>query len=125
MAAGLTPIELAQIRADLGELMPDTCYILSNSGTIDAVGSPVESWGTAGTASCRLDFGNAGSEKVSGGEIVPFQVGVLTVPYTTTITTNSRVSHNSIQYNVTAVNDDNSWLGCKQATLTRIPARSA
>ncbi len=47
MSIGLTARELAQMRADIEDLFPDTCDILSVAYTADSEGGFAEAWGTA------------------------------------------------------------------------------
>lgn len=51
----LTASELAQLRADVSELLPDTCRI-ERPTTGNTNGYPTETWGTAvASAACRFD----------------------------------------------------------------------
>ena len=45
MSIGLTARELAQMRADIEDLFPDTCDILSVAYTSDSEGGFAEAWG--------------------------------------------------------------------------------
>ena len=124
MTHGLSAIELAQIRSDCGELLPDTGYILSLTRTSDGAGGWTETWGTAtgGTVSCRMDFAKPyGHESVANASLTPFKSGVLSLPYDTTITEANRFELNSSVYSVTAVNNNQSWMGIKRASVERVP----
>ena len=109
MSSNLTAAELTSMRADVATLMPDTCNIMSLSSVADGYGGQTETWGTATAGvACRVDP-YRGSEALAGGAIQPFNTYVLTVPYTTTITTAQRVQHGSETYNNTSVDQDKSW----------------
>jgi hypothetical protein len=119
---GLTTSELAQIRADCNELLPDTGYILTVTRASDSAGGWTESSGTAGTISCRLDFQKPyGKETLANASLTPFKNGVLSMPYDTVITTDNQVSTNGVIYNVTGVNDSQSWIGIKRCSVERVP----
>lgn len=119
MAIGLSAEELSQIREDLDDLLPDTAYILTKTKTPDGEGSFTETWGTAGTASCRLDFLQPGKETVIADSLKPFQVGVLTLAYDKTIAATQRVEVNNIQYTVQGRNLNQSWIGVRRVAVQR------
>jgi hypothetical protein len=76
-------------------------------------------WGTAGTAYCRLDA-QAGNEQVQGASIRPTFSYVLTVPYGTTIEENYRVVFGTTTYTVTSIDANKSWSACVRAYLERL-----
>ena len=121
----LTAREVAQMRADAEELMPDTCTILSVAYTSDGEGGMTEAWGTA-TASvkCRLDFITShlsmGREVVVGGAVQPYTSAVLSLPYDTVITPANRVTVNGDTFAVKSVNDGQSWIIAVRARLERV-----
>ena len=53
----LSAAELAVIRADIANMLPDTGFILEQAYTHDGMGGMTETWGTAtgGTVVYRLD----------------------------------------------------------------------
>ena len=117
---GLSAAELTQIRSDIGELLPDTGYILSLSQDQDTSGGLVDTWGTAGTADCRVDY-QRGREATAGGAIVPFQKAVISMAYDKTITPAYRVKIGGDTFSVEAVNEGQSWIGVKRITAELIP----
>ena len=125
MSIGLTTAELASIRSDVADLMPDTCIIITVSATADVFGG--HTLGTAaaagGTVNCRLDAKiintlRASESKAAGG-IQPFHQFILTVPYDTTITTNNQVQKGTEVYNVISVDADKSWKGAVRVVVER------
>lgn len=124
MSNGLTAAELAQIREDIADLLPDTCHILAITRTSDGAGGWTE---TAGTISggtfvpCRLDFISPGKEAKAGGAVQPYKTGMLTMAYDKTITTANQVKIGSDIYNVIGVNTSQSWIGCKRCAVERVP----
>lgn len=110
--------ELAQLRTDLTDTLPDTCNILSLSRTSDSQGGWSESWSTASTAiACRLDF-IGGGEAVTAGALVPFTRAIVTLPQSATVTAQNRIEHGGNTYTVQAVNVG-SWLGVKRASVEK------
>jgi SPP1 family predicted phage head-tail adaptor len=111
--------ELAELRAAILDLLPDTCDILSVSRAPDGHGGSTDTWTTASAAvKCRLDY-RTGQEVVSGGAIQSYQAEVLTVPYNTVITTASRVSYGGALYNVLSVSEG-SLIAVKRVSLEKL-----
>lgn len=120
MSIGLTARELAQMRADIEDLFPDTCDILSVAYTSDSEGGFAEAWGTA-TAGvhCRIDY-RSGTERMTGGAIQPYSKAVLSIPYNTTISKTNRVKSGSYTWAIVSLNDGQSWQAVKRAELERV-----
>lgn len=112
--------ELTALRAELESLtLPDTCAILSRTLSVDTMGAPVETWGTAtASVACRLDH-KQGGEQIQGGAIQPHYSFTLTLPYDTTITAANRVKHGGVTYSVKAVSSG-SLLACLRCELEKI-----
>jgi hypothetical protein len=112
--------ELDDLRDELiVQVMPDTCYILSRTLSVDTMGAPVETWGTASyNVACRLDH-TKGNEVISGGAIQPYYAYMLTVPFGTSITSLNRVKHDSITYSVKSVSSG-SYVACLRCELEKI-----
>lgn len=121
MSNGLTAAELAQIRADIGELFPDTCTILSKGGTINAQGDYLDTWGTASSSvPCRVDE-KTGKEVLTGGAIVPYQKVTISMAYNATITEANRIVVNGGTFSIQAVNNEQSWAGVKRIDAEKLP----
>ena len=119
MSIGLTVKELAQMREDIEDLMPGVCDILSVAYTSDGEGGMAETWGTAlANVACRLDY-RSGSEKVTGGAIQSYSKAVLSLPYTTTISTKNRIQIGAYIWSVKSVNEGQSWDVVRRAELER------
>jgi len=122
MTQGLTNKELAQIRADIAGLLPDTCNILEVTRTSDGAGGWTEAWGTAtADVPCRLDFRTYGKEVNTAYALTPYKSGIISMEYDETITTANRILLNSVEYNITGVNDNQSWIGVKRVSVERVP----
>ncbi len=112
MNHGLTDAELAQIRADVESLLPDTCDILSKTETIDSAGGFTTTWAVSSeNVICRMDY-SSGVEQIAGGGLKPFTKMELYVPYDTTVTNENRVRWNGADYTINNVNG-NTWMGLK------------
>jgi len=90
----LTSDELAQLRADLEDLLPDTCTIQADGGSVDSAGHVTPSWSNTATGvACRLDPFTVRSD--SRGVIAQQEATrtyyTLTLPHDTTIDTGNRV----------------------------------
>jgi SPP1 family predicted phage head-tail adaptor len=122
MSIGLTARELAQMREDINDLLESTnttCDILSVAYTSDGEGGMTEAWGTAlANVACRIDY-RSGSEKMTGGAIQSYSKAVLSLPYTTTISTKNRVQIDACIWSVLSVNDKQSWDVVRRAELER------
>lgn len=117
--SALSDADMAAIRADIAQLLPDTCNILSVSQTPDGQGGVNQTWGTASAAvACRLDP-SRGRDQLIGGAVRPFYGFILTVPYDTTLTTAQRIEANSETFAVVSVDAGKSWAGSKRALLER------
>lgn len=111
----LTAKELASIRADVNELLPDTGYIIGITKTADGQGGYTESTAVVanGTVSCRLDAKIINTlrsgESVAGAAIQPFHQFILTLPYNAPITVENQFLKGDELYNVISVDSDKSW----------------
>ena len=120
MSIALTARELAQMREDIEDLMPDVCDILSVAYTSDGEGGMTEAWGTAlANVACRVDY-RSGSEKMTGGAIQPYNKAVISLPYTTALTTKHRVKLDDSVWAVLSVNEGQSWDVVRRAELERV-----
>lgn len=110
---------LAVMREAIGDLLPDTCNILSVTRTADGMGGFTETWGTATAGvSCRLDLVTRDlNEMVKGGAVNPYPQYMLSVPYDTTLAVENRIEHNSVTYAVVKVNTSQSWKAVARAVL--------
>jgi len=127
MSIGLTTAELSGIRADISDLMPDTCTIQKVTYTVDAIGAPARSYSTrASGVACRLDPVDSitltGKEVVSAikNYILTEGMYVFTLPHDTVINESDRVIHNAITYEVVHVDDSKSWDASTRCVLKTI-----
>ena len=120
----MTTHEIAQMRADVLSMLPDTCSILSVAYTRDGEGGLTEVWGTATpSVKCRIDFDTQqsyGREVIVGGAIQPFTRVVLSMPYDTTLATTNRILADGNTYAVKSTNAGQSWIVAVRAELERV-----
>jgi len=96
--------------------MPDTCNIMSSSGTVDGMGGYTDAWGTAyASVACRLDEINGNYQAANGG-LFTYKKLVFTLPQAPVITSGNRIVYSGTTYNVSNVKVG-SWLGCKRAEV--------
>ena len=111
--------ELTAIRTEIGNLLPDTCSILTPAYTSDGAGGQTVTYGTVTGVTCRLDA-LSGDESVSAGAVQSFGRYVLTIPTSGTIVPTNQVVHGGITYNVISVNTDASWQACKRSIVEMV-----
>lgn len=127
MSIGLTTEELTNIRADVNDLMPDTCTIQQVTYANDAIGAPARSFSTrAADVICRLDPIDSvtltGHEVVSSKKnyIITEGMFMLTLKNDQAIEETDRIVHNSVSYEVVHVDDDKSWQASVRCVLKTI-----
>lgn len=116
----LSARELLQMRADMVNLLPDTCDILTVAYTRDGEGGLTEVWGTAtADVACRLDY-VSGAEAEVGGALQPQWRAKLSLPYDTALTVKNRVKVGDAVFAVKTVNSEQSWRVAIRADLERV-----
>ncbi len=91
-----------QLRGALWLSLSATGYRLTESGTVDAGGGEIQTWGTAGTFDCRIDS-LGGSESVTGERLSDRSTHIVTLPPNTAIDHNDRFKLDGDTYEITAV----------------------
>jgi hypothetical protein len=121
MPSAIDAVMLAEMRRTIAnDLLPDTCNICSITTTPDGEGGVTTSRGTVGTAiACRLDV-ISGREQVTGGAIEPYIAYKLSLPYDATVGLTNIIEHNSVDYQVKAVNLSQSWKAVVRVDLERM-----
>jgi head-tail adaptor len=101
--------QLAFMRDQVLDTLPDTGTVLSLTNTSDGQGGYTQSWAGTTAYDCRIDFVN-GREQQAGGGYAPYVTTKLTLPYNAVITTANRFSALGNTYNVINVfASDRSW----------------
>lgn len=121
----LSERELARLRADLADLLPDTCDVLRPTTGTDgtAWGGWSQTWGTVGTAvSCRIDpakLRNVGKGRAAGRE-ASRNYYQLSLEWNQSIEAGDRVTFGSETYEVVLLNEDHALRGVRRAVLANI-----
>jgi head-tail adaptor len=112
--------QLAYMRAQVLDTLPDTGTILTKSQSSDGQGGFTTSWAGTVPIDCRVDVAN-GREQTQGGGYKSYQKTQLTLPYDASITTANRFAYGSNQYNVISVSgQDRSWNITVRAELEKV-----
>jgi SPP1 family predicted phage head-tail adaptor len=116
----LSTSELAQIRADVLTLLPDTGYLLTLSMAPDGAGGISETWGTAGTVAYRLDPIRQ-RESIAGAALTSFNMYQLTLPHDTTVTAEQRFkAADGSQYSILGVDGNKSWAASVRCKVEKL-----
>lgn len=118
----LTAAELTQLRADVAELMPDTCDIERNSSSVDSAGFESESWAVqVDDTPCRIDpYNKQFSSGIVGEREENITWWQLTVSWNVDIADGDRVIFGSDTYQIVQLHDDHSNRIVRRALLAKI-----
>lgn len=116
--------ELAQLRADQADYMPDTCDILRGTAVVNAIGEPALAWGTvAGTVSCRLrPTGLKSDVNAIGGQLQTYHSWNLYIAQAGTLLPGDRVVISGGTYEVVQSWEEESWPTAVKADVRRLEA---
>jgi hypothetical protein len=120
MTFGIDTAMLAAMREAIGQLLPDTCSILTVTETPDGQGGVSQTWATAySNVPCRLDI-KTRQEPLIGDSLQTFRGYMLSMPYDTVIAFGDRVTIDGTTYAVMSVNDGQSWQAVKRVTVEAV-----
>lgn len=121
---GLSTEQLASMRADMLQLMPDTCTIQQPTNTKDGKGGFVQSFAAATGGSnvpCRLDpMSHPTQPDTLGGREVSVNQRMLTIPYEVPLEVDSQIVIGTETYQVRDIQGDHSWRVVKRAIVTKV-----
>lgn len=111
----LTAAELAQLRSDLNDLLPDTCTILRPSFTNNYGDSDV-TWGTAtASAPCRFDPDTSRKDiETIGGRDNGIARYIVTLQYNATVFDGDRLGFGGKTYQITELHGEHSARAVKR-----------
>lgn len=121
MSPLLSASELAALRADIADLLPDTCRIermtAANTG-----GYVTETWGTAiASAACRIDPDQRRSENsVVGDREAGISRYIATFEHDTDLRDGDRIVYSGGMYEVIELHSQHSMNGSVRARVSRI-----
>lgn len=111
------------MRGVLDDSLPDTAVVQTSTWVSDGGGGGTTSWAAVGTYSCRLapvtSTGEA-EDADSGARVMADVDRVLTLPATTTITTNDQVVVGAQTFRVSAVYAPRSWEISRRVKVSEI-----
>lgn len=112
----ITTQELTDMRAVADNFFPDTCTIQTPTGSVDATGSPIETFADTYTGvACRLDPAKTQTGEAVGNMALEAESAWwFNIPYDQAIDVTYRVVHGGVTYYVKAV-----WAGQSYATIRR------
>jgi len=115
----LSTLELAQLRLDANDYLPDTCTLQTVARTADDYGGWTEEWASTYTSvACRLAvMPLSRPESINGAELSSLTRWLLAVPYNQAIDATMRVVHDNVTYEVEAVGDLQSHRASRHAYL--------
>ena len=117
--------------------LPGTAIIYQRSDTSDGMGGYTEAWAAAGTADARLRpiVSRGNNEYVTGAQVTQVIDWWVTMPVDTSITATDRIRFGDRAFEVSYVNNDESWRtacrvecismneeAARQLTVTATPA---
>ncbi len=111
----LSASELAQIRADISALLPDTCEIQYPVRTLSN-GKWTDTWTSRGSAiACRISPAMLvvrGNAEITAETLKEGQAWVITLPHNQTITVKDRIIAGGKTYQVRSISSGESEIGC-------------
>lgn len=118
----LSTAELAQLRSDAEDYLPDTCTLQTVAKTSDGMGGWTEVWSDTYTSvTCRLaPEQTAQTEGMTAAQIAAITRWVLTIHHDQAIDETMRVVHDSETYEVVRLDDTHSNRTAKRAHLVRL-----
>jgi hypothetical protein len=114
--------QLARMRAQITENLPDTCIILSITRSVDSAGRVTETLAavTGGTVVCRMDTKPRKYLTDTGGKLVVALDHTLTLPYDAPIAADRIIRKNGNDYRITALAEDESFQLDRRVSVERI-----
>jgi len=115
----LSTLELAQLRSDADDYLPDVCIIWTIARVPDDYGGWTEEpEDTYPDVACRLAaLASSRPEGMDGAELGSFTRWLLAVPYNQAIDATMRVEHSDVTYEIEAVDDLQSHRASRHAYL--------
>lgn len=115
----MTAAELAALRADVDELMPETVVIQRATRGTNTYGyGGSVTWSAVGTVSARVDpIPNSARREMAGDKEATAIYRQLTIPYDADLATGDRVVYGARTYEVRLLDDDHSLRAARRAEL--------
>lgn len=118
---GISDAQLAVMRRQVNQLLPDSCVISRESGTVNAMGEFINAGTTVGTVSCRVDpFNRQDSKLMVAMQEKGRQYRQLTVSYDADLADGDTITFDGSDYEVLQIDDDHSWNVSRRAVIARL-----
>ena len=106
----LSAAEIADMRTEQNDTMPDSVVIWRYTSTPDGMGGQTETWAAVGTVTGRLaPAGRAGAEGVIAERLTAAEPWVITVPTGGTVYERDRLAVGSRTFEVEYINAHAAW----------------
>ena len=118
----LSTNELAQLRTDAGDYLPDTCTILRDTETLRSTGDVSRSQGTVATGvACRMmPTSYRDRERLVAAQITTSGSFWLSVAHNQDVVATDRVVFDGETYEIAMVEEKGSWKVNKRAICTKV-----
>ena len=120
----LSDAMLTRMRSQVAQMLPGTCVIARNAGTVDSdTGWPVEDFQpvAGGTVRCRVDPVSSKDEiEITLNRESINIVYQLTVPWNAPIAVNDIITYDSDEYEIVQIDNQHSWNVSKRAVIGRV-----
>lgn len=104
----ITAAELAEMRDDLEDSLPDLAVVKTQNWVSDGGGGGSTTFTASGTIPCRI-APVQNMEGTTGGRISPDSEYVVTLPFDAAVTTESMLTINTRNFSVTGMREPRSW----------------
>lgn len=111
---------LARMRAQVAELLPDSCVISAPGGSVNSFGEYVPSMTVQGTVDCRLDpLRQRGDVVKAAAQETLVAEYVLTLPYNAPVGADYQFVIGGDTYQLITMADDHSWRVSRKLYVSR------
>lgn len=115
----LTDAELAAMREQAEEALPDSCVIQRKTRTSDGGGGGSVSWAASGTVDARVGQ-TAGTEQLLDAQLVGQVDAILTVPHDADLRQADRAVVDGTTYEVLSILEHAAWTLSLRAAVKRV-----
>lgn len=120
MSGLITARELVAMQATAAGMLPDSCTIQTRSTVANGQGGVTETWASTINVPCKLSALLLRNEGSPGDRYAMRTGWMLSVAYSTTIAAGNRAIVNGHTYEVTSVEDEQSYRVLRRAYMQRV-----
>lgn len=118
----LTTQELDEMRAVMGEAMPDTVIVQTRTRTSDGGGGFTDTWADSAAIDGRISPLAGGEANGAGDAVDARTTHVVTVAHDVTVTEDDRLKVNGTAYEVTLVRRRGGWSLARRIEVREVSA---